>query len=373
MIDQKRIIDNFIEMTEISSPSLNERTMADLLKSTLEELGLKVYEDNAGEINGGNSGNIIGVLEGKGPQIMFSSHMDTVTPCENIKAKIENGVIKSEGDTILGGDDKAGIAAILEMLRVIKEENIEHPELVIIFSVAEEIGLLGASAFDEKKFNIKYGFILDSSGKPGSVVKQAPYHEKIKLKFIGKAAHAGIEPEKGISAIQMAAKAISKLKIGRIDEETTFNLGIINGGKATNIITEEVEVVGESRSFSEKKIGEAVESAIEICQNVAEEMNGKLEYETEREYDGFTFKDDYELLKIVQKSAENLGLPYKAESLGGGSDTNIYNAKGIDTVNLGIGMQNVHSVNEFIEIKDIVDSSRLILELIKGLVRDEVE
>jgi len=373
MINKKRIIDNFIEMVEISSPSLNEREMADFLKSALEKLGLRVYEDNAGEINGGNSGNIIGVLKGKGPQIMFSSHMDTVTPCENIKAKIEDGEIKSEGNTILGGDDKAGIAAILEMLRVIKEEKLEHPEIIIVFSIAEEIGLLGATAFDEKKFNIKYGFILDSSGKPGSVVKQAPYHEKIKIKFIGKAAHAGIEPEKGISAIYMAAKAISKLKIGRIDDETTFNLGIINGGKATNIITEEVEVIGESRSFSEKKIGETVESAIEICQKVAEEMNGKLEYETEREYDGFSFEDDYKLLKIVQKSAEKLGFAYKAESLGGGSDTNVYNAKGIDTVNLGIGMKNVHSVDEYIEIEDIIDGSRLIIELVKGLARDEIK
>ncbi|BDU50498.1 M20/M25/M40 family metallo-hydrolase [Haliovirga abyssi] len=370
MINEERIINKFIEMVKIYSPSLEEREMANYLIGELKKLGLEVYEDNAGEINKGNAGNIIGILKGDGPEVMFSSHMDTVTPCKNIIPIIKDGKIMSKGDTILGGDDKAGIAAILEMLYIIKENNLKHPTLVIVFSIAEEIRLLGATSFDESKFNLKYGFILDSSGKPGSVVKQAPYHEQIKLKFIGKAAHAGIEPEKGISALYVAAKAISKLNIGRIDEETTLNLGIINGGHATNIVMEELNIVGESRSFDEKKLGETIETVIEICQNTAEEYGAKLDYELTREYDGFNFSEDYELIKLVKQAADNLKFPFKAESLGGGSDTNVYNKKGIDTVNLGIGMSKVHSTSEYIEKEDLINSAELILELVKVISND---
>ncbi|MGM0507733.1 MAG: M20/M25/M40 family metallo-hydrolase [Fusobacteriota bacterium] len=366
MINQKRIIKNFIEMAEISSPSLNEKEMAEYLLQKLKSLDLEILEDGSNKIPNGNCGNIIARLPGSGDSIMFSAHLDTVTPCENIKAIENKNIIQSKGDTILGGDDKAGIAAIIEMIEVIRENDIPHPDIFLVFSVAEEIGLKGAREIELEKYSdIKYGFVLDASGSPGTVAIQAPYQDEIKLRFIGKAAHAGIEPEKGINALYMASKAISKLEMGQIDELSTLNLGIVKGGSATNIVMEELFIKGESRSFSEKRLGENVEKVIEISRNTAEKFGGNLDYEITRQYNGFKLKEDSKILKLIKKSSQNINLDFITEKSGGGSDTNIYNELGIPTANLGIGMKKVHSTEENILKKDLIDSSRLILEITK--------
>lgn len=371
MINKDRLVDLFMDMTKISSPSLNEREIADFVKNKLLQDGFEVYEDKAGEAHGGNAGNVIGFLKGNGTQVMLSAHLDTVVPCENVIPMIKNDKIVSDGRTILGADDKAGIAAIIEAVKVMRENNEEHPDIVLVFSIAEEIRLLGARYFDFTKYNIKYGFIFDSSGKPGTLVKRAPYQNTIFLKFLGKAAHAGIEPEKGINALYVAAHAISKLKMGRIDSETTFNLGTVSGGLATNIVMEDVEILGEARSFSEKTLGEFCETVIEVCRNTAEEFKAELDYDIKREYDGFDFSEESEIIQIVKKAVGNTGLPFSTQSLGGGSDTNIYNTKGINTVNLGIGMSKPHSLDEFIEIKDLVDTARIIVEILREITKNK--
>lgn len=367
MINEKRIVENFIEMVKIYSPSLNEREMADYLITKLKKMGLEVYEDNAGEKIKGNTGNLIAYLKGdkNKPSLMFSAHLDTVEPSKDIEPIIENGIIKSKGNTILGGDDKAGIAVILEMLYVIIENKIDHPDIYIIFSVAEEVGLLGARYFENEKYSIDYGFILDANGSPGTVIKQAPYQNSFELIFKGKAAHAGMEPEKGINALLTASKAFNKIKFGRINESTTMNLGKVSGGRATNIVMEELLVEGEARSYNEEELENLCKNLFEICKETAIQDNANFDYKLKREYNGFLIKENSYILEIIKKSCMEIGLPYNEVSIGGGSDVNIYNEKGINTVNLAIGMTKVHTTDEYIEIKDMYNLSKLLIQIIK--------
>ncbi|MGL5355365.1 MAG: M20/M25/M40 family metallo-hydrolase [Cetobacterium sp.] len=367
MIRETRLVDNFLDMVKISSPSKDERAMGDYLIKVLEELGLEVKEDNAGELNGGNCGNIIGVLKAPGKKrILFSAHMDTVVPCEKVIPVIENGVIKSDGTSILGGDDKGGIASIIEMLRVIKENNLEHPEIVVVFSIAEEIGLLGSKSFDIDSYKVDFGFILDSSGKPGKIITKAPSAARGTIKIIGKPAHAGISPESGINALTVAAYAITKIKLGRVDLETTSNIGIVSGGQATNIVMPSVELDYEARSLSNEKLNLILEETHEIFKKVCEDFGAKLEWDINVEYPGFALEDSEEVVQIVEKACEKLGIVSETVSSGGGSDTNIYNSKGIPCVNLAVGMSKVHTLEEYIEIKDLVDLSKILIEIVKG-------
>ena len=367
MIKEARLVENFLDMVKISSPSKNERAIGDYLLEILKNLGLEVKEDNAGEINGGNCGNIIGIL--KSPikkRFLFSAHMDTVVPCEKVVPIIEDGVIKSDGTSILGGDDKGGIAAIIEMLRVIKENNLEHPEIIVVFSMGEEIGLLGSKTFDIESYGVDYGFILDSSGKPGKIITKAPSAARGKLKIIGKPAHAGISPESGINALTVAAHAITKIKLGRVDAETTSNIGVVCGGQATNIVMPSIELDYEARSLSNEKLESLLSETFNIFEKVCEEFGAELENNVQVEYPGFALEDSENIVEIVKQACERAGIKSETASSGGGSDTNIYNSKGVPSVNLAVGMTKVHTLEEYIEIKDLVDLSKILVEIIKG-------
>lgn len=367
MIKENRVIENFLDMVKISSPSKNEREMGDYLIKILKELGLDVIEDNAGEINGGNCGNIVGILKNPGKKrYLFSAHMDTVNPCEKITPILKDGKITSDGTSVLGGDDKSGIAAIIEMLRVIKENKLDHPEIVVVFSICEEGGLLGAKAFDIEKYQINYGFIIDSSGKPGRVVTQAPAAARGTIKINGRAAHAGISPEKGINALEVAAHAITKMKLGRIDAETTSNIGIVKGGEAINIVMPSLELQYEARSLSSEKLQLLLDETLLLLNETCEKFKTNFEHNVKVEYLGFKLKNEDAIVKIVEKACEKAKIEFEAVSSGGGSDTNIYNNKGVPCVNLAIGMSKVHTLEEYIEIKDIIDTIKILLEIAKG-------
>ncbi|MGL5917907.1 MAG: M20/M25/M40 family metallo-hydrolase [Cetobacterium sp.] len=367
MIREARLVENFLDMVKISSPSRDERVMGDYLIEVLKELGLDVEEDNAGELNNGNCGNIIGTLKSPGKKrFLFSAHMDTVTPCKKIVPVVENGIIKSDGTSILGGDDKGGIASIIEMLRVIKENNLEHPEIVVIFSMGEEVGLLGAKSFDIKKYNIECGFILDSSGKPGRIITKAPSAARGTIKITGKPAHAGISPESGINALTVAAHAITKMKLGRIDSETTSNIGVVSGGQATNIVMPSIELEYEARSLSNEKLKTLLEETLLILEEVCNGFGAKVENDINIEYPGFVLDDNENVVQIVKKACQKLGIDSETVSSGGGSDTNIYNSKGVPCVNLAVGMSKVHTLEEYIEINDLVNLSKILVEIIKG-------
>lgn len=367
MINREKLLENFINMVKISSQSLNEREMADYLKKQLTDMGIEVEEDKAGEKIGGNAGNIVAILRAPGKKkILFSAHMDTVTPCDKVVPIIEDGIVKSDGTSVLGGDDKSGIAAIMEMMRVIKESGENHPEIIAVFSVAEEIGLLGAQHLDLEKYGPDYAFIIDSGGAPGTAVIQTPYAAKGEIKVIGRTAHAGVAPEAGINALTVAAHAITKLKLGRIDAETTSNIGVVKGGQAVNIVMPDLSMIYEARSFNGEKLDNLLNETFDIFQKTAEEFGAKFEHSVTKSYSGYKLEDDNEILSVFRSACSRAALEYKQVSSGGGCDANIYSGKGVTSVNMGIGMSKVHTNDEFIKIDDIEKCAKLVYEIAKG-------
>ena len=367
MINEKRLLDRFLKYVQIDSPTKQEREFAEYLMAEMKEMGMDVEMDNAGESVGSNSGNLIGRLKGnaEGETILFSSHMDTVSPGIGIKPVIRDGVVYSDGSTILAGDDKAGIASALEAIQTVIEKDIPHGDIEVVFSIFEEGGLYGAKGLDYSKLTAKRGFVLDSGGEPGQIIVQGPAQTKINAKFIGKEAHAGVEPEKGISAIQIAAEAVSKMKLLRIDEETTANIGIISGGTATNIVTKEVAIQAEARSLSNGKLKVQTEHMVKCCEEAAEKFGGQVIMDVSNVYDAFKVDENHEIVNTVKQACKNIGLSPYTESTGGGSDTNILNAYGITSINLGVGEKSAHTLEEHIHIKDLENASKLVLEIIK--------
>lgn len=367
MVNQERLVKEFLELVQIDSHSGKEGKVAEAIKRKLEDIGLEVIIDDAGKKVGGETGNIIGRLKGskEGPTILFSCHMDTVKPGEGVKPIIKDEIIYSDGTTILGGDNKAGIAAVLEGLRMIKESDTPHSDVEIVFSIWEEGGLLGAKNLDYSKIKAKFGFVLDSGGSPGEIVTTGPAQDKVNARIIGKPAHAGVVPEEGISAIMIAARAIENMNLLRIDKETTANIGVIKGGDATNIVTPVVEIKGEARSLSEDKLDAQTAHMVEAFEKAAADFGGTVEMDVERMYPPFNIEEDEDIVLKVKEALSNMGIEGYTASTGGGSDTNIFNGNGIKAINLGIGEKNAHTLEEHIHIKDLVNGARMVAEIIK--------
>lgn len=368
MVNSNRVVEEFLELVKIDSVSGKERLVADYLKEKLRALGLEVHEDGAGKKVGSDTGNIIGRLpgSGRGPVLLLCAHMDTVEPGRGVKPVIEGGVIRSSGDTVLGADDKAGVVAILEVLRLIREQQIEHGGLEVAFTIWEEGGLFGAKNLDYDLIRAKAGFVLDSDGPPGTIITRAPSQDKIGAVIKGKAAHAGINPEDGINAIQVASYAISQMKLGRIDHETTSNIGIISGGKAVNIVPDSVTVEGETRSLEAAKREAQTAHICGALREAAARFNAGVDIVTETLYTDFNLGAESLPVRIAVRAAGNLGLTAKLEKTGGGSDANIFNSKGIATAVLGIGMKKVHTTEEYISVKDLTGNVRYLLEIVKA-------
>lgn len=367
MINQDRIVNAFIEYVKIDSPTKSEKVFAEFISEELMALGFEVVVDKAGEACGSNSGNVIGKLKGKtdGEPILFSCHMDTVSPGIGIKPVIKDGVIYSDGTTVLGADNKAGIAAVIEAIKAIKEKDIAHGDIEVAFSIFEEGGLYGAKNLDYSQFKSKKAFVLDSGGDPGQIIVQGPAQDKLDFVIKGKPAHAGVCPEEGISAIMVAAEAISKMALLRIDEETTANIGKIEGGEVTNIVTPELMFKAEARSLDNEKL-KAQSNHMVACVKAACEVNGAtFESAVSRMYSAFKIDENDEIVNSVRRACKELGLKAFTQASGGGSDTNILNANGIKAVNLGIGERKPHTLEEHIAIKDLVTSAALVVEIIK--------
>lgn len=369
MINKQRLMDEFLELVQIDSPTSKEGAIAKVLVKKLEDLGCEVVIDNAGELTGAETGNVIATLKGTRPgkKILFSSHMDTVSPSIGVKPIVDeaNGIIKSDGTTVLGSDDKAGIAAILEGIRTIKENDIDHADIQVVFSIWEEGGLRGAKNLDYSKIDAEYAFVLDSGGSPGEIIVKAPAQDSIKVKITGKPAHAGLQPENGISAIMVASRAIENMKLLRIDEETTANIGIVKGGVATNIVMPELEIIAEARSLNEEKLNAQTNHMVETFKNAAKEFGAEIEIETDRAYTPLNVCEDDEIVKLAMKAFANMNIVGKPGSTGGGSDTNILVKNGIKAINLGIGMKNAHTLEEYIAIEDLMNSGIMVTEIIK--------
>jgi len=374
MIKDKRLVDEFIELIKIDSVSKKEGRLTKILKAKLEQLGAKVSLDNTGKKIGSDGNNIIAKIEGTKslPTIMLNAHLDTVVPGEGIKPIIKEGIIKSDGTTILGSDDKSGIAIIREILRVLKEGKIKHPPIDVVLTICEEVGLLGAKNLDFSLIDAQMGYSLDTE-EIDRLVTRAPSHNTFTIKVYGKASHAGASPEKGISAIAVASKAIAKLTLGKIDDETTANIGIIQGGQATNIVTPFVEVKGEVRSHNERKLEYETQEIMKTFWKTARKMkkiiDGKLvfprtEEKITKEYNCYFLAEDVQVVKRALEAGQKLGLEMQTVKTGGGSDANIFNEKGIKTAVLGTGMSKVHTKEEFIKISDLILGAKLLLEIV---------
>lgn len=374
MVNEKRLIESFMELVRIDSISREERNLAIFLIKKLEDLGLEIKVDQAGEKVKSDSGNIIARLKGsvkRATPIMFSAHMDTVVPGKNIKPICDGEKIVSDGKTILGADDKAAIAALLEALHIIKEHNIPCGDIEIVFSICEEIGLHGAKNLDISSLNARMAFVLDCGGQVGEIINAAPSQNSLKIIIHGKAAHAGSNPEEGINAIQVAGFVLSRMKLGRIDEETTTNIGIISGGKATNIVPDKVTLEGEVRSRNEEKLEKYTEQLKKIAEDTAQEFKAKAEVKTNREYYCYNLSTDDRVVKIAMKAARDIGLQPELHPSGGGSDANVFNKKGFPSVDLAIGMEKVHTVDEYILVKNLKNTVEYVLSIINTVTSGE--
>ncbi len=362
----KRIINEFIQLVKLAAPSKNERKVADYVIKKLSNLGYEIYEDEAGKAIDGNTGNIICKINGDPSldKIMLMAHMDCVLPCEGIKPIIGEVYIESDKTTILGSDDLSGVAVMLEIATSRANNEINAGDIYLVFTVSEEIGLLGAKELDLSKIDVDYAYVLDSGGEIGTASISAPSHITFNITITGKAAHAGMEPENGINAIVVASKAIAKMTIGRIDEETTCNIGIIKGGLARNIVCESVFIEGEVRSRDENKLKNTYETIIKIFKETAKENEATIEIEMIREYSSFLIEEDAAVLLKFKKACEVAKMPFTTEHGGGGSDTNIVCTKGIKALNISTGMEKVHSVNERIKIDDLYKTAYLLKNIV---------
>ncbi|MDG5788655.1 M20/M25/M40 family metallo-hydrolase [Evansella sp. AB-P1] len=366
MINEQRLVDEFLELVKIDSETKFEREIADILKGKFASLGVHVKEDDTTEVTGHGAGNLICTLKGNDgiDPIYFTSHMDTVVPGVGVTPSIEAGYIKTDGTTILGADDKAGIAAMLEAIRVLKEQAINHGTIQFIITVGEESGLVGAKAIDKNDIIAKYGFALDSDGKVGSLIVAAPTQSKVKAIVHGKTAHAGVAPEKGVSAITIASKAIAKMPLGRIDEETTANIGRFEGGSQTNIVCDRVDILAEARSLLHEKMEKQVTAMKVALQEAAEEMGGRVDVETKVVYPGFKHQEGDHVVEIAKLAVQAIGRKAELLQSGGGSDANVIAGFGIPTINLGIGYEEIHTTNEKLPIEELVKASELVVALI---------
>ncbi|HEY3282006.1 MAG TPA: M20/M25/M40 family metallo-hydrolase [Armatimonadota bacterium] len=367
-IRRERLVEHLLRLLQIDTPPKHECPLADLLEAELRSLGFETRRDDAGADLGGDTGNLIAYRKGEVPQaqsLLLNAHMDTVQPTGGAMPVVEEEWIRSAGQAILGADDKAGIAIIMEALRSLADDGTPCGDLEVVFSICEEIGLEGARRLDTTALRSKVAYVFDS-GKPiQEICTAAPTQEDLKVTVLGKASHAGAAPEKGVSAIVAASKAIASMSLGRIDSETTANVGIIHGGQATNIIPDRLELRAEARSRAPEKLQAQVQHMVERFRTCAEEAGATAEVEVERRYSGYRVPDDDPVVQRVMEAMREVGLDPSTRPGGGGSDANIFNKKGVRAVVLGCGYMEIHGVKECVEIADMVKAAEVAAALIR--------
>ncbi|WP_045522653.1 M20/M25/M40 family metallo-hydrolase [Neobacillus niacini] len=358
----------FFELAKLNAPSTKEKPVADYLIKVLPELGFKIEFDEAHDHFNGEIGNLIAWKNGTDasiPPLFFSTHMDTVLPTEGLKPVIKDGVIYSDGTTILGADDRAALAAYLEAIRAIQESGTPHGPIELILTVNEQPGLVGARYMDYSRIKSKAGYIFDSSGDVGQIILKGPFSSRIWMEVEGNAAHIALNAEEGNSAFLIAAEGLTKMKLGTINEETVANIGIIKGGELTSIIPGSVTVAGEVRSFSKEKLEQQLSHMAAAMEAAAAENGGKVQVRIEKKYSGFEISEEDILVKTAEIAAKNIKVTsYFTETLGG-ADTNVLNENGLRCPTLGLGFQNIHSFRECISIENLVNTCRLTASLIE--------
>ncbi len=363
-VNNERVLAMFIDLVKISSPSWRERGVIEYISSVLKRLDVPLTLYPCGE-----SHNILARIDGDASikPVLFSCHMDTVTPCEGVRPVIAKNKISSDGTTVLGSDDKAAVAAFLEAMHILREQKPRHGPIEFLFSCAEEVGLHGIKGFDLTRLNADYAFVFDSGGDVGKIVLEAPSQVILELAVRGRAAHAGIEPEKGVSAIRVLSEILSAIPNGRIDSETTCNAGIIAGGKATNIVADDAYCKLEFRSISRTKLAAVEKKIRDISAATAKRHGARVKIVRHLEYTGFSISKESPVARIASAALRKMRIEPVYESSGGGSDTNVINRAGIKAINLSSGMRNVHTTREYILKRDLVNCARLVLALIDAV------
>lgn len=376
MINQERLKKLLIELIKIDSLSRKEYDIAMRLKREMEELGAKVSIDDAGDKVGGNVGNLIAHFSGTAPKatpILLSAHMDTVVPGEGIVPVLDGDIVRTDGRTVLGGDDKSGVAIICEVLRVIKENSLPCSDVDVLFTICEEAGLIGAKCLDVNRLRARTGLVLDSDSV-GFLFIKAPAANRMEFHVHGLEAHAGVCPEKGVNAIKVASEGIAQMSLGRIDHETTANIGVIEGGAAVNIVPNSVILKGEARSHSQEKLDRQTQHMLRCLQDAAAretlELPGgrftaKVEAKIARDYDRMDVPEGAPIVQLVREAAKNLRLEIKTLATGGGCDANVLNQKGLEVANLSTGMREIHTVKEWLDLKDLNFSAQVVLEVLR--------
>lgn len=376
MINRERMTDAFLDLIRIDSHSKEEKDVAAYLVRALGAAGCEVRVDDAGEKVGGNTGNVIARLPGTSSAIapmLLSAHMDTVPPGKGVKPVREADRIRTDRTTVLGGDDKSGLAIILETIRALVENSVPRGDIDVVFTVCEEIGLLGAKNFDTASVKSRQGFVLDSN-EASLLYTRSPSADHFQFTIHGLEAHAGVAPETGISAVRIAAEAIAAMPLGRIDPQTTSNIVIVEGGGATNVVPNLCVVRGEARSLDDARLDETTAAIRRCFQDAASRatatVGGKLqrawiEEQSERDYESMAVSDDAPIVQLILKAAKATGWAVKTASIGGGCDANVFNRRGIQSVNFGTGMRDIHTVNEWLDLKDFYASADVVLECVR--------
>ena len=357
MVNQKRLVQTFLDLVKIDSPSGEEKKVAKEVAKRLKALGAKVEFDSFG--------NVIGKFVGRGEPMMLNAHLDTVEPGRGIKPIIDKDIIKTDGETVLGADPKAGVAAILEALVSIKEEKTKHVPVEVVFTLGEESGLFGAINLDYSKVIAKRGVTFDGEAELHNIDISAPGYNRVDVTIMGRSAHAGVEPEKGLSAIKIASEIISKLQLGRIDEETTANIGLIEGGSARNAVPEKVHFKGEIRSRNVEKLEKHTDHFRQVFkQIIALYAKAKIDLVIKREFDPYLFDENHRMIQHITQIFSEMGLKPNLQHSGGGTDVNIFHIHGIEAVVVGTGDYEAHTTREYVVIPQMVLAAKFCEKLI---------
>ncbi|MET0696925.1 MAG: M20/M25/M40 family metallo-hydrolase [Acidimicrobiia bacterium] len=357
-VDSDRLIATFLDLVAIDSPTGHEEQIGRELEARFTAVGCTVSKDAIG--------NLVAVLPGTRPDtVLLSTHMDTAGTDTGIRPIIEDGIIKTDGTTILGADDKSGIAGCLELLTILESNpGVEHPTLEFVISVGEESGLLGSRQMDLSRLNSTYGFVLDTAGAIGAITYWTPTSVYITATIHGKKAHAGVEPEKGINAVKVAAEAIAAMPLGRIDEETVANIGTITGGEARNIVPGEVNLQGMARSHDQEKLDAQLDAMRSTLTEAADRHGATLDFEAEEIYRTYHIDESERPYREAARAIRSLGLEVIPRKSGGGTDGNFFNAHGIACVAMATGMVDEHAASEHIAVDDMVMACKILVTIV---------
>ncbi len=361
-----RVLRTFMELAAIASETYHEGELASYVMRAARDAGFDPYMDNAGKAIGGEAGNLYISLPARGvdaPPVVFCAHMDTVSPGKGVEPVLKDDRVISSGKTVLGADCKAGVAAIVELMLLSAEGDLRHGPLEMLLTVAEEKQLQGVHRLERERLKARHAFVLDGEGGVGAIINASPTQDNLEFVFHGKAAHAGVEPEKGKNAIFGAAWAISLMRLGRIDSETTANIGIIRGGRAVNIVPDHVVVEGEVRSHDPRKLDEQRKSMVRAALEAEGAVGVGVEVKVERAYDGYRIDNADPLVLLAKEAGKAMGMKMELKSSGGASDANFLNAEGIKALVLSIGAREPHTTHEYLEARDLTRLVRLCAEI----------